>query len=338
MKHFLISIFIFFSVSLFSQDFSSICLDNTEKEIINLINQYRAENNLPELKLSASLCYVADVHAKDLHFNNPHKNCGSMISWSNKGRWSKICYDKSKTALRDMKNKPAELTQYKGQSLELVYFGTDNYSAIDVLNDWKKHPQCNNLILNKQPYAATKWLAIGAGYFEGYLCVWFGPLEDKFNEVASCEKEIIVQEEEIVVENYEEIEELTEINNSDVSEDYENFDELENFDEFEDFDEIPDEKAIIEAKIVEEIIQEEVIIPSEQWHVIVSVATNESSANDEVNKMKRNGYSGAATIFDKDAKYQFRISAGSFINKDDAEILKSELIKKGYKDTWLLKK
>ena len=405
MKHLLISVFIFLSLSVFSQNFNSITLDETEREIIDLINQYRAKNNMPELKLSASLCYVADVHAKDLHINKPHENCGSLNSWSNKGRWNRLCYNKSKTALKEMKNKPAELTSYKGQSIELVYFGSDNYSASEVLEAWKKNPQCNNLILNKQPYAATKWLAIGAGYFEGYLCVWFGPLEDIHSQVAhevkTTQKEIIAQEKpietivkkepEVVKEPVKVIEEkpvkeVVATIQPEISiqeEEIEtqenivvNFDEsnstTEYFDDFDDFEDVnfdveklpklidteaetieepivaiekqvePEPIVIVEkpTEVVEKpaVTQPTTITPTEIWHVIVLVGSDKTAIDNQVLKMQKLGYPNSTAIFDKTAKYPYRVSAGTFSNRDDADNLKSELIKKGYKDAWLLKK
>lgn len=295
-------------------------------EIINLVNKYRAENNLPELKLSASLSYVADVHAKDLFINKPHEGCGSLNSWSNKGRWNKLCYNKSKTAFKDMKNKPSELTQYKGQSIELVYYSSENYTATEVLNAWKQNPQCNNLILNKQPFAATKWLVIGAGYFEGYLCVWFGPLEDKLSDVAKCEEQLIL--EDVIEETVVEVIEL----NDDIEDDFE--------DQYQQI-EVETHLDNVEHQLEKEEVQqiEEVIIETqEKWHVIVAVVSGDTSAENAVNDMINLGYKNSSAILIDDGTSRYRISAGSFVDKEEAEIIKTELEKKGYKGTWLLKK
>ena len=64
-------------------------------DLVNLINQYRQQKNLPAIPLSQKLTTVAKVHAEDLANNAPHeKLCPNdpdkqnMHSWSQGGtKW-----------------------------------------------------------------------------------------------------------------------------------------------------------------------------------------------------------------------------------------------------------
>ena len=61
-----------------------ICLSPTEAELYKLINEYRLQKGLPEVRLSASLCFVARTHAKDQTENfKAGKRC-NLHSWSKK--------------------------------------------------------------------------------------------------------------------------------------------------------------------------------------------------------------------------------------------------------------
>ena len=65
-----------------------ICLTQTELALYKLINEYRSQKGLPEVKLSSQLSFVARTHAKDQAENFKDSGRCNMHSWSNKGSWS----------------------------------------------------------------------------------------------------------------------------------------------------------------------------------------------------------------------------------------------------------
>ncbi len=69
----------------------TVCLSANEYRLFELITQYRKELGLPFIPLSASLCYVAQMHTKDLFVYRPDRNGCNMHSWSRNGKWSACC-------------------------------------------------------------------------------------------------------------------------------------------------------------------------------------------------------------------------------------------------------
>lgn len=325
MKTFILTIFfIILSLQVFSQDTYAVCIDNTEKELFSLINKYRHKNKLNELEFSASLCYVADVHAKDLFINEPYKKCGSFNSWSNKGRWKELCYDKSKYAIKAMKAKPAELTNYMGQSVEIVYYSNKDFNANDIFDTWLKSDTFKNIILNKPPNATSKWVSIGIAVFENFACVWFGPTKDNSGNVIFCDKL--------------EKETQSDAKNSSYVSDNKADDNIR--------DSIITEHDTI--NIAQEVVNQDIItstdsivnadsMPAERdtWYVIVAVATTSEKAEQMVTNLKNRGYEEALYIL-KDKK--IRVAIKSFYNFAEADQYKTQLRKKEFKDAWVLKK
>ena len=169
-----------------------ICLTQTELDLYNLINEYRAQKGLPEVKLSASLSFVARTHAKDQTDNFKDGNRCNMHSWSNKGSWSSCCYTPDHSKSKCMWDKPRELTNYKSDGFEISFystypFSTDEALAKFILDGWKKSPSHNDVILNKKIWKDMKWLAIGIGVYGEYANVWFGLAEDNSGEPLPCE-------------------------------------------------------------------------------------------------------------------------------------------------------
>ena len=103
-----------------------ICLTQVESELYRLINEYRNQKGLREVKLSASLCFVARTHAKDQTENYKESNRCNMHSWSNKGEWSSCCYSPDHKKAKCMWDKPRELTNYPGDGFEISFFSTYN--------------------------------------------------------------------------------------------------------------------------------------------------------------------------------------------------------------------
>lgn len=168
------------------------CLSQTEFELYKLINEYRAQKGLPEVKLSASLSFVARTHAKDQADNFKDGNRCNMHSWSNKGEWSSCCYTPDHKKAKCMWDKPRELTNYPADGFEISFYSTYPYAspeafAKDILNGWKKSPGHNEVIINKKIWKDMKWLAMGIGIYGDYANVWFGAVDDIAGEPALCE-------------------------------------------------------------------------------------------------------------------------------------------------------
>ena len=180
---------LFLSVIIFvkGQDpFRDLCITPEESALAQSINQARIAKGLPEVPLSRSLCYVADVHAKDLYFF--HKGSGncSLHSWSDKGRWTGCCYENSKTDGRCMHNKPSELTDYSGLGFELVYWDNTANCSKNALSVWAKNESTSSMWFNNKYYEIYDWNAMGVSIFKSYVIVWFGTIHDNSAAISVC--------------------------------------------------------------------------------------------------------------------------------------------------------
>lgn len=163
-----------------------ICIDDLSYQLYLLINDYRNSNNLPGIPLSGSLCYVAQVHAKDLTFNRSRsKDCG-LHSWSDRGRWSPCCFSTEKPDLLCMWNKPKELTSYRFRGHEIIYWQNDLIEPVEALAQWKLQSQSNDMLLNRNAWAKKTWKAIGASVYEGFAIIWLGEEADVTGEPELC--------------------------------------------------------------------------------------------------------------------------------------------------------
>jgi hypothetical protein len=168
-----------------------ICLTQTEMELYRLINEYRVQKGLPEVRLSASLSFVAHTHAIDQTENFMDGIRCNMHSWSNKGNWSACCYTPDHKKAKFMWDKPRELTNYRGDGYEISFYSTYKYTspaafAKDILDGWKKSPNHNDVIMNKKIWKNLDWQAVGIGIYGEYANVWFGKETDSAGEPQPC--------------------------------------------------------------------------------------------------------------------------------------------------------
>jgi hypothetical protein len=161
-----------------------------ELKLYQLIMDYRKSEGLPEIPLSKSLTYVAQVHCRDLADNKPDLKSGcNAHSWSDKGEWTACCYTRDHKQAECMWNKPKELTNYPGYGFEIAGGSSDPrykgfvMTAQYALESWQKSYHHNNVILNKDIWADSEWKAIGIGIYKGFTTVWFGKEEDPEGEV-----------------------------------------------------------------------------------------------------------------------------------------------------------
>lgn len=146
-------------------------LEPEEIKLYELINQYRAQHNLPAIPLSKSLTLVANRHVHDLQ-----GNMGSLThSWSN---CAFSAHDASTYPC--MWSAPQRLkTKYPGYGFEnayTVYQG--NATAEKALNGWQKHTSHNEVMINLGKWKKKHWNAIGIALYKGYAVIWFGEESD----------------------------------------------------------------------------------------------------------------------------------------------------------------
>lgn len=156
----------------------NLCVTDDEIELFHLINTMRKENGLPEVKLSASLTYVAQLHVRDLDLTYIRNSSCNMHSWSSKGHWSPFCYPKDQTKKRSVWDKPKELTSYIGQAYEVVFWENGPALPKNIIESWKSTPQSEMLINAKGKWDKMSWKVVGIGIYNGYCSAWFGENED----------------------------------------------------------------------------------------------------------------------------------------------------------------
>ena len=165
-----------------------ICLDTPSYQLYLLINDYRNDHNLPGIPLSGSLCYIAQVHAKDLTFNRSRDDECGFHSWSDKGRWSPCCFSADAPAFMCMWNKPKELTAYRYKGYEIIYWENDQIEPLEAMAQWKHQSHFEEMILLKGTWAKKNWNAIGTAIYEGFAIIWLGEEPDVKGEPDLCDE------------------------------------------------------------------------------------------------------------------------------------------------------
>ncbi|OYT15653.1 MAG: hypothetical protein B7C24_11890 [Bacteroidetes bacterium 4572_77] len=156
------------------QDF---CISQKEYQLYSLINTYRSKLMLDPIPLSASLCYVAHLHASDLakHYN-PKGDC-NMRSWSGKTTGKAFCYPKDQAKKKDVNDKAKEISNYPGKAWEITYWGNTNDDLQSILAFWNDIPYAADMISNSQKWKDDKWNSMGVAIQEGYVLLWLGKKE-----------------------------------------------------------------------------------------------------------------------------------------------------------------
>ena len=154
-------------------------LNVKEMELYELIMEYRKGRGLPQIPISESLTYVAQLHVKDLQENHERGTNCNMHSWSDKGVWSPCCYTDDHAQANCMWNKPRELTSYTGNGYEIAYWTSSSVTPREALSSWKNSPGHNRVIINEDVWSDHLWNAIGIGISNNYAVVWFGEKVDE---------------------------------------------------------------------------------------------------------------------------------------------------------------
>lgn len=141
-------------------------ITDQEKELYDLINQYRKENNLIEIRISENICIVANRHALDLKLNL------KTLTHS----WSDCVFDQNDSKTNGcIHNAPKKfIPDFSGFGFENVYYTTGkDVIPANALEAWKKSPLHNSIILNLNPFQKFRWIE-GCVAIEGkYASLWF---------------------------------------------------------------------------------------------------------------------------------------------------------------------
>jgi len=138
-------------------------LSSKEVRLYHALMKYRKQNNLPKLKVSRSLTYVAQVHTWDLKNNQPQRGNCNLHSWSDKGTWSNCCGTNNNSCMQE---KAQKLASYTKKCQEIVY-NNRKVRPNQIIRTWKKGKE-SSVILN------SKWKAIGLAMQGEYALVWLG--------------------------------------------------------------------------------------------------------------------------------------------------------------------
>jgi uncharacterized protein YkwD len=145
--------------------------------LVDWINAYRAKGGLTAIPLSPRLSGVAARHVKDLAEHQPHRQHGSLHSWSQSERWAGgafVIADPNTHAI--MWEKPREIADYDGYGFEIAVAGARDFKH--ALHLWAASPPHRDVMLNRGGWERMNWRALGAVFYRGYACAWFGEESD----------------------------------------------------------------------------------------------------------------------------------------------------------------
>jgi len=145
-------------------------LDAREKELFQLINEYRAQSRLPALVLSDALSVVANRHLLDLNINVKAFTHG----------WSNCPYDIKNEKTWDCVLKAPKMlgVRYDGNGYENLYRNLGAAATPPLaLEAWKKSELHNALILNANIFKNLKYDGIGIAMSSNYAAIWVGAKE-----------------------------------------------------------------------------------------------------------------------------------------------------------------
>lgn len=142
-------------------------VNQPEKELFRIVNEYRVQNNLPPIALSESLSIIANRHLLDIIQNLKILTHG----------WSNCPYDlKNKDTWDCVFESPKRFkVNYKGKGFENLYrINGGQVTPSATLEAWKNSPLHNALILNLNSWKDTKFDAFGLAIDGQYAALWFG--------------------------------------------------------------------------------------------------------------------------------------------------------------------
>jgi hypothetical protein len=295
----------------FGNDSVKVVLSQDENILVNIINDMRRQNKMEAIPLSADLCKVSQTHIEDLMKNKPQERGCSLHSWSGGGKWTSCCNTKDAFGIECMKSKPREITGYKGDGYELIYWGADKATASDAGKLWKQVDASSDMILSHAKWSAYHWKALGVGIKDGFAILWLG------DSVTSGIKDNLP---EYIPEVAKPVAKVGPVAKSTAAEKKET-----------------KPAATAKPKEVETIevtIKQPVSGTGTKFYVIVGSFKTAEEANTGLKKIKSKGYPDSFIL---EGETPYRIAIISFDTKDKADAKKNEL-KDNFPGIWIYKK
>lgn len=155
-------------------------IGRSDYSLADFINDYRVQNGLEKVPISAKLTVVAETHARDLvNFYDPKKGKCNLHSWSENGDWTSCCYAFGEDHAYCMWDKPKEITGFPGNGYEIAAVAKNDTMTPDLaLILWQGSPGHHDVIVNSGIWSDREWKAMGAVIYGGYAIVWFSDVAD----------------------------------------------------------------------------------------------------------------------------------------------------------------
>jgi len=189
-KYILLALIFLFPVKLFAQHRipSGFCINKKELKLAEAINKIRKKHGKKPVRLSVSLTYVAETHVKDLQINHPDTSICNLSSWSDKGRWTPVCYNPYVVDRKAMWDKPRELTRYPYNGYELAAYMQGGIILDSLSELWDTLAESLDMITTEGIWSKKHWEAMGVGISGNYASVWFGQRVDREGAPHVCSK------------------------------------------------------------------------------------------------------------------------------------------------------
>lgn len=170
------------------------CLSAEEIELADLINQYRGDNGLPAIPVSATLTAVAQWHVADVTYavqvtgdygNDPSCNLHSWYGLP-AAPYTTCCYTPDHAQANCMWSKPSEVSSgsYAATGYEIAAWGYSSPAA--ALQGWQNSSSHDDVILNAGIWSSRTWGAFGVGIGDGFYYVWFAEASDPTAAPVAC--------------------------------------------------------------------------------------------------------------------------------------------------------
>ena len=282
-----------------------------ETVLFNMINDMRIQNKLPAIPFSSDLCKVANTHIADLIKYKPQDKGCSLHSWSGSGKWTSCCNTKEVFGIQCMKSKPREITGYKGDGFELIYWGEDKATPEEAAALWKQVDASSDMILSRAKWSGYQWKALGVGMKDGYAILWLG---DSINSKAQDNLPDYIPEVAKPAAKAAPVVKTPEVKK-----------------------EVAKLAVTVKPKevVVKEVTTKQPVNTSgTKFYIIAGSFATSEAAGKELKIIKQKGYPAAFIL---EGESLFRIALTSFDEKDKADIKKNEL-KDIFPGVWVYRK
>jgi len=144
---------------------------NCNMDLVNAINQYRAQRGLNKIPVDDTLCKVAYYHSWDQQYGS-----GNGHSWGTNSKngysWRACNFDSDWNC---MWKKPKEFNRSwrNGDGYEVSVGPGGGMTASIALRQWKKSPPHNDVLVNQGMWSNSKWTKLGAAFVGSYGNAWF---------------------------------------------------------------------------------------------------------------------------------------------------------------------